>query len=81
MHHELKIEAHYLNAIFAGEKTFEIRKNDRGFQVGDSVTMTEYYPESMKILRSKRSVTIKITYVTDYMQTEGFVVFSFKINQ
>jgi ASC-1-like (ASCH) protein len=38
--HELKIKREYFNAIKSGEKTFEIRKNDRDFQVGDIVNFT-----------------------------------------
>ena len=36
--HNLKIEKSYFNAIMGGKKTFEIRNNDRDFQVGDLVT-------------------------------------------
>ena len=35
--HELKIKKEYLDSIKSGAKTFEIRKNDRDFQVGDVV--------------------------------------------
>ena len=38
--HELKIKREYFNAIKSGEKTFEIRKNDRDFQVGDIINFT-----------------------------------------
>lgn len=31
MDHELKIYPKYFDAILSGEKTFEIRRNDRGF--------------------------------------------------
>jgi len=37
MHHELKIEQCYLIHILEGKKTFEVRKNDRDFQVGDTI--------------------------------------------
>ena len=33
--HELKIKQNYCNDIRENNKSFEIRKNDRGFQVGD----------------------------------------------
>jgi len=33
--HELKIKQGYCNDILVNKKSFEIRKNDRGFQVGD----------------------------------------------
>ena len=37
MTHELKIQKQWADAKLAGEKPFEIRKNDRGFQKGDIV--------------------------------------------
>lgn len=37
MKHELKIKQCYLIHILEGRKTFEIRKNDRDFQVGDTI--------------------------------------------
>ncbi len=41
MHHELKTWAPYFQQVRAHEKRFEIRKNDRNFQVGDTVTLFE----------------------------------------
>lgn len=41
MHHELKTETKYYQAVESGLKTFELRKNDRGFKVGDLVTLVE----------------------------------------
>ncbi|MEG0259568.1 MAG: DUF3850 domain-containing protein [Lysinibacillus sp.] len=35
--HDLKILPEYLEAVVSGKKTFEIRKNDRDFQVGDRI--------------------------------------------
>lgn len=43
--HVLKIWPQYFERIVDGTKTFEIRKNDRGFQKGDSVALREYYPD------------------------------------
>lgn len=37
MTHELKIQKQWADAKLAGEKPFEIRLNDRGFQKGDTV--------------------------------------------
>lgn len=33
--HELKIRESYADAVLSGEKNFEIRLNDRGYQKGD----------------------------------------------
>lgn len=40
--HELKIEPQYFEAVVSSKKTFEIRKDDRGFKVGDLLVLKEY---------------------------------------
>lgn len=35
--HILKIKEEYYSDVIAGEKTFELRKNDRDYQVGDLI--------------------------------------------
>lgn len=42
MIHELKILPEYFNAVVSGEKTFEIRKNDRPFHKGDLLALNEF---------------------------------------
>ena len=43
MVHELKILPYYFNLVESGMKTFEIRLNDRNYQVGDILILHEYY--------------------------------------
>lgn len=38
--HEIKLQVGFADAILNGEKTFEIRKNDRGYQKGDQIRFT-----------------------------------------
>jgi hypothetical protein len=39
--HYLKCESEYYKAIFSGKKKFEIRENDRNFQIGDEIVLQE----------------------------------------
>lgn len=39
--HDLKIESCYFDAILSGEKTWELRKNDRNFRCGDLLCLHE----------------------------------------
>ena len=41
MTHELKTIAPYFGDVVLGKKTFEVRKNDRNFQVGDFLHLRE----------------------------------------
>lgn len=41
-HHNLKLAPQYWHVCAEGYKNFEIRKNDRDFQPGDVVTLSEY---------------------------------------
>lgn len=45
MIHELKIWPQYYCRVADGSKTFELRKNDRGFQPGDIVVLREWEPD------------------------------------
>jgi ASC-1-like (ASCH) protein len=72
--HELKLETDYFGSVFAGLKTFEIRFNDRNYQVGDTLVLREWdwFSETF----TGREVEKKVTYITNYEQKDGFVVMS-----
>jgi len=59
--HQLKIWPEYFNAILKKEKTFEIRKNDRNFQVGDILKLREYDPRTE--LYTGSWICVKVTYI------------------
>ena len=42
--HDLKCWPPFFQAISDGDKTFEVRKNDRGFQKGDHLILREWNP-------------------------------------
>ena len=74
--HELKILPKYFQAQKEGIKNFEIRKNDRDYKVGDDLVLLEYNPESKK--KTGKLMVVKITYITDYKQKDGYVVLGTK---
>jgi len=43
--HELKSWIEYFEPVFNEIKTFEIRKNDRDYKVGDRLMLKEYDPD------------------------------------
>lgn len=62
MKHELKIWPQYYQAVADGSKTFEVRKNDRGFQKGDIVELNEWDPEEGDFT-AQDTLVFKIGYV------------------
>lgn len=42
MEHELKILPQYFKSVQDGSKSFEFRKDDRGFEVGDTLILKEW---------------------------------------
>lgn len=77
MTHELKILECYANAKIAGDKLFEIRNNlDRGFQKGDIVKYIVVNDLHVRIRNHPlNGKEYEITYVTNYEQKDGWVVF------
>ena len=37
MTHEIKLKLDFVDAVNSGQKSFEVRKNDRGYQTGDLI--------------------------------------------
>lgn len=72
INHELKIDPLYFEAVLSGSKTFEIRKNDRNFQTGDTVLLREYG----EYYYTGRKYIAEIGYISSYEQKQGYIVFS-----
>lgn len=75
MTHKLKIDQEYFDAVADEVKNFEIRYNDRNFRVGDNILLQEITKEKKY---TGREIIGVITYITEYEQKDGYVVFSFK---
>lgn len=79
MKHELKIEEQFADAILAGDKTFEIRVNDRGYQKGDYIKFRCVDDCGFHVFHEIEDLTYQITYVlSGWGLIERFVVFSIK---
>lgn len=82
MRHEIKIKECFADAIVGGDKTFEIRYNDRGYQKGDIVVFQCVNDEtssfSLNIKHPINHMAFEIDYIlSGYGLKEGFCVFSF----
>ena len=61
--HELKTWIEYFDKVADGIKTFEIRKNDRNFQVGDILLLKEYCNKTEAYTGA--FVEVEVTYILD----------------
>lgn len=78
MVHELKTHSLYFQRIVDGVKNFEVRKNDRDFQVGDQVVLKNFDPETKEYLTGEVHGTI--TYILQGGQfgiQSGYCVFGY----
>lgn len=78
--HELKVWPEYFHRISSGQKTFEIRKNDRDFQVGDTLILKEFNPEKgWPDHGSYEVVVAEIVYMTTAFQQDGYCVLGIEL--
>lgn len=81
MEHKLKTLSKYYKAVVKGDKTFEVRKDDRDFQVGDKLSLMKYSINGNWMLES---ITVKITYILGRNEDEkmfvpeGYVILGIK---
>ena len=76
MIHELKILPEYFEAVAGGTKSFELRKDDRGFTVGDEIILKEWNETEY----TGRSVKKQISYILKNYTglAEGYAILSLK---
>lgn len=76
MVHALKVEPKHFNDLCRGIKSFEVRRKDRPFAVGDYLALNEYENEHY----SGNFLLFKIMYILDdptYCK-EGYVIIAIK---
>ena len=75
--HRLKIWPEYFEGVVLRMKTFEVRKNDRGFKRGDLVLLEEFSPERGY---TGKEILVRISFVLDDVPgiEKGYVVFAFE---
>lgn len=60
MLHKLKISPIYFNDILNNNKNFEVRKDDRPYDVGDNLFLREYLPTNE---HTGKEILAKVLYV------------------
>ena len=63
MTHNIKIRESFAEAVMSGEKTFEIRKNDRGYQKGDLIQFSVVDDVDIYVDSELTKHKYRITYV------------------
>ena len=65
--HRLKIQEQYADAVLNGTKTFEIRRNDRNFKVGDKIVFDVVTNDGYSVGEAARHPLNGATYRIDYI--------------
>jgi len=75
--HELKCLPNFYSQVVNGFKTFEVRKDDRGFLHGDVIHLQEFSSGQY----SGRSCILKITYILKDFEAlvPGYVILGVKV--
>lgn len=78
MEHELKCWPEYFTAVWNFTKPFEIRKNDRNFQVGDTLKLREWEPATETYTGAW--VTRQVSFITLFPEglRDGYVCMGLK---
>lgn len=82
MVHKIKLSEDFAEAVLNGDKSFEIRNNDRGYQKGDTVIfkVVERGGMAMEVFNHPlNGIEFEITYVLNgWGLKDGFVAFGIR---
>lgn len=83
MEHIVKIKKQYFVKLLSEEKTFELRKNDRNYKVGDVIILKEIDDYDLKFPFNRgREVKAEITYILKgpvYGLETGYCILAIKL--
>ena len=78
--HVLKIKDEYLSEIYCGRKTFELRKDDRDYKVGDLIHFVDTNGDEVDTKEFNKGNLYEITYilrnVPEYGLQDGYAILS-----
>jgi len=79
MVHELKIWPQYFRDVWAGRKTFEVRRKDRDYRYGDMLVLREFDPKANSYTGNQ--IVAEITYILDHQDfvLPGHVILGIKV--
>jgi hypothetical protein len=81
--HELKTWPEYYNLVASGAKTFEVRRDDRDFQPGDTVLLQEWDPQEHQYTGHQIRATVGYVLRGDAARwaglRKGYCVFSLSL--
>lgn len=68
MIHTLQCESSWFNSVARGDKTFEVRHDDRDYQVGDTIRLIEHVDGSLNL--NPKTLWLKIHYILRSQQVK-----------
>jgi len=76
--HELKVWPVYFDALRTRRKTFEVRRNDRNYQLHDWLILREWNPSTAEY--TGRVLRRRVSYISDLaiIGIDGFVAMGIK---
>lgn len=78
--HSILILQKYFEEILTGVKTFELRKNDRDYKVGDTILLNEFDGKNL----THRLCSVQITYVLKdvpmYGLMDGYAILGIRLS-
>jgi hypothetical protein len=89
MTHQLKILPEFYNLVALGVKSWELRKNDRNYQIGDILVLNEIQPGNKTDLfpndiYTGRKISVSVFHVfdkTEFGLNQGYVILSFVLRE